>query len=120
MILKYAPKAPALLALVVAAALAGCNSNVSPAASSAGSSYAEESAPPVGPPLPAGAPCTHEIRKWNTLVSKDVRNGMVDRSVYKDIESEIAQARSVCAAGHGARAISLVQQSRKRHGYPPG
>ncbi|HUZ67988.1 MAG TPA: hypothetical protein VMU56_10040 [Beijerinckiaceae bacterium] len=120
MIRVTAPKASAIFALALAAGLAGCNSNAAPAASAPASAYASESARPAGPPLPPGARCTNEIDKWQALVSKDVRNGMVDRSVYNKIEGEIAEAQSACAAGHGEQALRLVQESRARHGYPPG
>lgn len=108
--------ARSVLALGLAAGLAGCNSNASPV-------VAADSPPiaaPSGPPLPAGAPCTAAIRKWQALISSDVRTGMVDQSVYRDVEGEMTRARAACAAGRDALARRLVQASRKRHGYPPG
>lgn len=115
-------KALSYFALVVAAAgLAGCDSNVSPAASEPPPSFdASQSAAPSGPPLPPGAPCTAEIDKWQTLISRDSRVGMVDQSVHDEVEGEITTAEQACAAGHDAAARRLVKASRTRHGYPPG
>lgn len=116
--------ARSFLALCFAAGLAGCNSNASPVASApppaAPFAYAGQSAASAGPPLPPGAPCTAEIGKWRKLVSGDVQNGMLDESVYKQIEVEISKARTTCAAGQNAKALRMIQASRKRHGYPPG
>jgi len=44
--------------------------------------------------------------------------GHVVKSVYNQIEKEIAEADAQCSAGHEAQARATIVASRKRHGYP--
>lgn len=44
--------------------------------------------------------------------------GHVNQGVYNQIQQEISEAESACAAGQDARAQSLLHASKARHGYP--
>ena len=44
--------------------------------------------------------------------------GHVNKSVYAQIQKEIAEAQSACALGDEAKAQSLLRASKARHGYP--
>ncbi len=46
--------------------------------------------------------------------------GHVAQSVYNRIKVEIAAAERECSAGQDARAVEMLDASKKRHGYPAG
>ena len=70
--------------------------------------------------LPEGAGCAGEVARYQAIMDNDLETGHVNKTVHETISSEIAGARSVCAAGKDGEARSLVIASRKRHGYPVG
>ena len=112
---------PFVLALSLASGLAGCNSSAGPTMTAASSGYGRAyAAPAQAVSLPPGARCTAEINKWRRQIDQDSKIGLLDTSVYKQIQIEIRPAARACAAGHGREALRLVAASRKRHGYPPG
>lgn len=107
-----------LAASLTAAALSGCNAP-------------RQTQPVVDPPaparqsaalpqLPAGAACSEQVSRYNSVIDNDRAMGHVNPSVYSQIEGEIAEAAAACAAGQDARAASLVRASKARHGYPGG
>jgi hypothetical protein len=116
-------RSSSFLILALGIGLAGCNANSAPVASAAepveqpaGQPAVPQAAPVVA--LPPGAACTGMIQRWRTVIESDYRTGYVDPPVYGQAEKDIAQAQSVCAAGRDADAVRLVQESRRRHGYP--
>lgn len=70
--------------------------------------------------LPEGGSCSGEIARYRAIQDNDLAMGHVAKSVYNQIKSEIAGAEKECAAGHDARARSMIIASKQRHGYPVG
>ena len=97
-------------ALFVAALAAGCNS--------------PRPAPPPPPtaapaaPLPEGSGCAAATARYRAIQQNDLEMGHVNKSVYAQIQKEIAEAQSACAYGDEAKAQSLLRASKARHGYP--
>ena len=105
-----------LVTAMSASALGACNSAPPPA---------ESVSPPGGPAaaapslkLPEGAGCSASIARYRAIQDNDLSMGHVDKSVYNQIQSEIADAERACAAGADAKAQSLIRASKSRHGYP--
>jgi hypothetical protein len=89
------------------------------------------SAPQAAPPAPAttdvtpdnfsmptGEGCAGDVARYRAIMDNDLSMGHVAKSVYNQIEKEIAEADAQCAAGHEAQARATIVASRKRHGYP--
>lgn len=99
--------------LTFALALCGCN-EPAPVASAP---------PPPQVPiadfsgLPAGAPCTDMINRYQSVLVADHRTGNVNDSVFAQIEHELTDAAAACSAGNSAQAAGLVRASEDRHGY---
>jgi hypothetical protein len=117
---------PALLAIAMPLAAAGCNSagTPAPAASAAPSSSAYAGLPAgVSPPgfkLPSGTGCSASVARWQAIQDNDLNSGHVSQSVYNQIGKEIEQANAACQAGKEGEAEALIRASRARHGYPAG
>ena len=115
---SFAQLAPALGA---AALLAGCNttgpSSIAATPPAAPSPFATQHYTPEGFKLPEGSGCSGAIARWQAIQANDYASGNVNPSVYKEIQSEIAAASAVCAAGHDAQATAMIAASRRRHGY---
>lgn len=81
---------------------------------------------PVGPAqqgaaiaaMPAGSGCGAAIARYHSVMENDLKTGHVNQSVYNQIQGEISEAETACAAGQDGRALSLVRASKSRHGYP--
>jgi hypothetical protein len=104
-------------------ALAGCNTATAPVSSTPPSSSYAGLAPGVSPAgfrLPEGKGCTAHIARWKALQDNDLNSGHVGQKVYDQIQADIRQASSACAAGRDAEAQAIVRGSRSRHGYPAG
>ncbi len=109
-----------LFALAATALLTGCNAP----------SQTGPVIDPMGPPrqtvtpstfqMPEGAGCSGAIARYRAVMENDLSMGHVNQSVYGQIQGEISEASSACAAGQDARALSLVRASKARHGYPGG
>lgn len=100
--------------------LSGCNQG-SPVASAppppTEAPAAAAPAPAQFASLPAGAPCTDKINRYQAVLSDDVRTGNVERPVYNQIQTELSKAADACAAGRDREALGLVKASEERHGY---
>jgi hypothetical protein len=98
-------------------ALAGCNAprQTGPVIDPVGPAR-----PEPAPPLPEGSGCSGAISRYRSVMENDLSMGHVNQSVYKQIQGEISEAASACAAGQDAKAVSLVRASKARHGYPGG
>ena len=68
--------------------------------------------------MPSGEGCVGDVARYRAVMDDDLSMGNLAKSVYKQIEKEIAAADAQCAAGHEAQARASVVASRKRHGYP--
>ena len=93
-------------ALLLAALAAGCNSPTPPPP------------PPLAAPLPEGSGCSPSIARYRAVQENDLAMGHVNKSVYAQIQKEIADAQSACVMGDEAKAQSLLRASKARHGYP--
>jgi len=97
-------------ALVLASLAAGCNSPAPP-----------PPPPPLAAPVapaPEGSGCAASIARYRAIQQNDLEMGHVNKSVYAQIQKEIAEAQSACAYGDEAKAQSLLRASKARHGYP--
>jgi hypothetical protein len=103
-----------LFVLVVAAALAGCNTSAPPPRPGPGSVVVT----PSDFHMPEGGGCAGAIARYRAVQDNDLSMGHVVPSVYNQIKREIAAAESVCAAGHDAQAKAMIAASEQRHGYP--
>jgi hypothetical protein len=75
----------------------------------------------VTPPnfsMPNGAGCAGDIARYRAVQDNDLAMGHVAKSVYNQIQREIAAAEKVCAAGKDREATTMIRASEKRHGYP--
>ena len=99
---------------VAALVLCGCNQET-PAASVPPPASAAPAAKFAN--LPAGAACTEKIHRYQSVLAADDSTGNVEHKVYDQIETELAQAASACAAGRDREALGLVHSSEVRHGY---
>ena len=98
-------------------ALAACNASPPPPAASA-PPQATARVTPENFQLPAGAGCSADIARWQAIQQNDLQMGHVNKTVYEQIQGEIANAAAACQTGRGAEASALVRASRARHGYP--
>jgi len=67
--------------------------------------------------MPGGSGCAGEIARYRAVQANDYASGNVAKSVYSQIQREIAAAEKVCAAGDGAKASAMIHASEVRHGY---
>ena len=75
---------------------------------------------PVTPPgfqMPGGSGCAGEIARYRAVQENDHSSGNVAKSVYLQIQREIAAAEQVCSAGADAKASAMIRASQARHGY---
>ena len=106
-----------LLTAFAALALAACDAS-GPAPQAAAPEPATTDVTPDNFKMPSGEGCAGDIARYRAVMDNDLSMGNVNKSVYKQIEKEIAEADAQCAAGHEAQARATVVASRKRHGYP--
>ncbi len=105
----------ALVPLVIALALAGCNASA-PVASAP--QPASTNVTPADFRLPEGRGCSGDVARWHAIQQNDLNMGHVNQSVYNEIQREIAAAASACQGGRDAEASAMVTASKRRHGYP--
>jgi hypothetical protein len=77
----------------------------------------------VTPPesrLPQAGGCAGDIAQFRTLQDNDLASGHLDKSVYDQIRTEIAEADQACAQGDALRAQGLLRAAKEKHGYPAG
>lgn len=114
-----------LLALGLCLAVAGCNTTQEAsapvvAAPAAADPYRNTPAgvTPQGFALPQGGGCEGEVARWAAIQDNDLKTGHVSKSVYDQIQGDIARARAACASGNAGAASAIVRASRAKHGYP--
>ena len=102
------------LALAAPLALVGCNAprQTGPVVDPTGPAQREAAI------SPAGVGCGAAIARYRSVIENDLKMGHVNQSVYGQIQGEIGEAETACAAGQDSRAVSLVRASKSRHGYP--
>ena len=109
--MRYLPLVAIAAAILL---LAGCNAprQTGPAVDPTGP------APQGGAISSAGSGCGATIARYRSVIENDLKMGHVNQSVYSQIQGEIGEAETACAAGQDGRAVSLVRASKSRHGYP--
>ena len=109
--MRFLPLVAPAIAVVL---LAGCNSSpqTGPVVAPAGPAAQQSAA------SPAGSGCGAAIARYRSVMENDLKTGHVNQSVYNQIQGEISEADTACAAGQDGRALSLVRASKSRHGYP--
>jgi len=108
---------PRLMIAFAVLALAAC-SETGPAPQAAAPAPATTDVTPDNFQMPSGEGCAGDIARYRAVMDNDLSMGNVNKSVYNQIEKEIAEANAQCAAGHEAQARATIVASRKRHGYP--
>jgi hypothetical protein len=108
---------PRLMIAFAALVLAACN-EAGPAPQAAPPQPATTDVTPDNFRMPSGEGCAGDIARYRAIMDNDLSMGHVAKSVYNQIEKEIAEADAQCAAGHDAQARATIVASRKRHGYP--
>ncbi len=81
----------------------------------------EQAAPGVTPStfrMPSGSGCSGEVERFQAVMDNDLATGHTTKGVHSRVSAEIANARSTCAAGNDAGAISQVRATKSRFGYP--
>ena len=84
---------------------------------SAAATFAQTPVTPPGFEMPGGAGCAGEIARYRAVQENDHASGNVAKSVYLQIQREIAAAEQVCSAGNDAKATAMIRASQARHGY---
>jgi len=97
--------------LLAAIALGGCaRSGPTPAAVAIPQA-------PAWPRLPENAACTNELTHYQTVLDADVSTGNLNRSVYNEIEIDLARAADACANGKDGEAHAIIHATKIKHGY---
>jgi len=97
-------------------ALAACQSAGPPPAPAP-----EQAAPGVTPStfrMPTGTGCSGEVERFQAVIDNDLATGHTTKGVHGRVSGEITRARSACAAGNDASAISQIRATKARFGYP--
>lgn len=108
-------KAERLFLLAALGALEACNAAAPPPVSVA-------TLPP--PPdrsvvrLPEGSACAGAVARYRAVIDNDLAMGHVNRSVYDQMQGEIASAATACEQGQDVRSMGMIRASKSRHGYP--
>lgn len=80
-----------------------------------------QAAPGVTPStfhMPGGTGCSGEVERFQAVIDNDVAIGHTTKGVHARASAEIAHARTTCAAGNEAGAISQIRTTKARFGYP--
>ena len=115
--MRFLPLVAPAIAVVM---LAGCNSSqqTGPVVDQHEDPRQLRPAAQQGAASPAGSGCGAAIARYRSVMENDLKTGHVNQSVYNQIQGEISEADTACAAGQDGRALSLVRTSKSRHGYP--
>jgi hypothetical protein len=106
-----------LLTAFAALMLAACSGS-GPAPQAAPPAPATTDMTPDNFKMPSGEGCAGDVARYRAIIDNDLSMGHVAKSVYNQIEKDLAEADAQCAAGHEAQARATIVASRKRHGYP--
>ncbi|MGL4975715.1 MAG: hypothetical protein ACRC56_10500 [Bosea sp. (in: a-proteobacteria)] len=106
--------APAL-AVVATLGLAACQSSGPPPAPSP--SQAATGVTPNTFRLPTGEGCSGEVERFQAVMDNDLATGHTTKGVHSTVSAEISTARSTCASGNQAGAISQINATKSKFGY---
>jgi len=100
--------------LLAAIALGGCTqTRPTPAAVAVPQGLAR----PAWPSLPENAACTKELTHYQGVLDADVSTGNLNKSVFDEIETDLARAANACASGKDGEAHAIIQATKIKHGY---
>lgn len=80
-----------------------------------------QAAPGVTPStfhMPTGSGCSGEVERFQAVMDNDLATGHTTKGVHDRVSAEISRARSTCAAGNEAGAISQIRATKSKFGYP--
>ena len=69
-------------------------------------------------PAPAAAGCTGAIAGFQRVIDADRDTGNVIASVHRRMSTDLAPAKTACAAGRDGEAMSQLSGVRAKYGYP--
>ena len=98
-------------ALVLLAALAGCQGASRPAATQTAG------VAPAAVPAPEKPGCSGEVTRYRAVMTNDLATGNVGRAVHDKISREIDRADSACKAGLETEAVAIIRLAKAQHGY---
>ena len=84
----------------------------------ASAAFAQSAVTPKDFQMPGGSGCAGEIARYRAVQDNDLAMGHVGKSVYAQIQREIAAADQACQAGQEAQATKMIRASQAKHGYP--
>lgn len=103
------------LAVVMALGLAACQTGGTPPAPPPSSAPAGVT--PSSFSLPTGGGCSGEVERFQAVMDNDLNTGHTTKGVHARVSAEIASARTTCAGGNEAGAISQVNATKGKFGY---
>lgn len=106
--------------LLAAILLAGCNTTARQEAAAPAERSAESEVAVAAAPQTPDSNCGRAIDTFANLLSRDLENGMVARSVHDAAMQDLEVAAGACRAGSQEQALSALRATRIRHGYPAG
>ena len=83
----------------------------------ASAAFAQSTMTPQDFQMPSGSGCAGEIARYRAVQDNDLAMGHVGKSVYAQIQREIAAAEKACQAGQEAQATTMIRASQAKHGY---
>lgn len=101
--------------LLAAVALGGCNQTMP--STPVAIAVPQGPSRPAWPSLPENAACAKELTHYQTVLDADVSTGNLNRSVYNEIETDLARAASACANGKDGEANAIIHATKIKHGY---
>ena len=100
-------------------ALAGCQTaQPAPPTPPPASDYTVPGVTPSTFRLPTGTGCSGEVERFQAVMDNDLASGHTTKGVHARVSSEIASARSSCAAGNEGGAVSQIRATKAKFGYP--
>lgn len=110
-------RAAALLA-TIGIALGACQTASSPPPAPAPQDYAVPGVTPSTFRMPSGSGCSGEVERFQAVMDNDLASGHTTKGVHGRVSSEIATARSSCAAGNEGGSIGQIRATKAKFGYP--
>ena len=104
--------------LLTAAVLGGCTQTAGTVPIAA--AVPQAPARPAWPSLPENAVCTKELNHCQAFFDAEVGAGMLNRSVYAEIQADMSRAANECAAGKDSEARAIIRATKVHHGYDRG
>jgi len=68
--------------------------------------------------MPTNTGCAGEVDRFQAVIDNDLATGHTTKGVHGRVSSEIASARSSCAAGNEAGGVAQIRSTKAKFGYP--